>query len=152
MAAVGAVVIIQFTDKDGKTQKVQVNLPEGATNPQIVQPDVPAAVIPTGEPLSPLALVRKPAKIAGVESWSIETINPRGGAACCLSPDGHVLAMFSDDGVIRLWNIADQRLVRILLGHEEGARVVWAYQGYHFPSLFSGAATARRRAPTRKGC
>ena len=120
-AVVATVIIIHYTDKDGKKHEQTVQLPPGAINPEVViKPGDAPAAIPTGEPMSPLALVRKPAKIAGVESWSVETIGPRGDALCYLSPDGGQVASFGLDGVIRVWNTGDGRLIKVLLGNEVG--------------------------------
>ena len=120
-AAIAAtVVIIRYTDKDGKPREMRVDVPGKLDGPPIVQEGNPPAAIPTGEPMSPLALVRKPAKIAAVESWSIETVNPRGAATCCLSTDGRRVATCGSDGAIRVWNTSDGRLIQVLPGYSEG--------------------------------
>ncbi len=117
VVVVATVIIIHYTDPNGKKHEQTVELPAGAQNPEVViKPGDAPAAIPTSEPLSPLALVRKPAKIAGVESWSIETINPRGESVCCLSPDGLRVAIYGSDGVIRVWSIGDKRLIQIVPG------------------------------------
>ena len=57
----------------------------------------PLPPIKGGEPLSPLALVARPAEIKGVQSWTIETRNPRGQLlTVAYSPDGRWLAFSSD--------------------------------------------------------
>lgn len=71
-----------------------------------------------GGPLSETALVSEPAPIEGVRSWSIETRGHRAGAATAWNSDGSLLATFSDDGAIRLWNPVTGGLVKTLLGHD----------------------------------
>ncbi len=71
-----------------------------------------------GKPMSEMALVTNPAPIKGVRSWTIETRGHRAGAAAAWNPDGSLLATYSDDGAIRLWNPVTGGLVKTLLGHD----------------------------------
>jgi WD40 repeat protein len=74
------------------------------------------------EPLGPLALIRQPAKLPGVERWSIETRKPRAGlTAAAYSPDGKYFALAGYDGSIRLYDAQSQKLVRIFSGHQSNA-------------------------------
>ena len=136
------VVIIRYTDKDGKPREMRVDVPGKLDGPPIVQEGNPPATIPTGEPMSPLALVRKPAKIAAVESWSIETVNPRGAATCCLSTDGRRVATCGSDGAIRVWNTSNGRLIQVLPGYSEGWGLAFSPDGDRV-ALLDGSGSIR---------
>ncbi len=72
--------------------------------------------IETGDPISEVALVRHPAKIAGLKSWTIETRGHRGDATRIkASFDGRYFASGGEDGVIRVWETATGSLDRVLL-------------------------------------
>jgi WD40 repeat protein/tRNA A-37 threonylcarbamoyl transferase component Bud32 len=72
-----------------------------------------------GAPLSPLALVSRPAALAGVQSWSLETRSHRMHDVNGIgySPDGRRLATAGEDATVRIWTADRGELVRILLGH-----------------------------------
>ena len=76
--------------------------------------------------LGPLALVQRPAPLAGVESWSLEPVEPIGNFqlnksnSMGLSPDGKWFALGGDDGHVRVFDWASgssPRLARLLVGH-----------------------------------
>lgn len=143
MILVGALVawqIIRIKDKDGNTiaefklpkdgsvwkddKKIaDKDAPDGtrdkpAVDPAVIKPD-PLPPLKGGEPLSPIALVGRPAKIEGVRSWTIETRGHRGAIYWMeYSPDGKYLATPGHgDGTVRLWDAETGKLLNVLLGH-----------------------------------
>jgi WD40 repeat protein/tRNA A-37 threonylcarbamoyl transferase component Bud32 len=140
--AVGGVlagqIIIRVRDRDGK-DIAEYTVPEGGSVMIInrksekkpspdgtskaaaldLQPQ-PLPPLKGGEPISDAGLVRRPAEIKGVRTWTIETVRPRGGLyAVAYSPDGKLIATGGADGVIRLLDNKGQ-LVRALAGHGRG--------------------------------
>ncbi len=88
-----------------------------------------------GSPLGRSALVTRPASIAGIRSWSIETIGPRGQPiSMSFSPDGSMLAGAGWDGVIRIWDAQTRELKRCL-GHSLGVwSISWSPDGAYLAS------------------
>ncbi len=79
-------------------------------------------VLRAGQPLSVHALVPRPEKIPGLQSWSIELAGPHTAytTAIAASSKGDVIATGSNiTGKISLWN-RDGNYQRALLGHEAG--------------------------------
>ncbi|NUQ61628.1 MAG: protein kinase [Pirellulales bacterium] len=84
--------------------------------------------IAEGEPLSPSAIVARPAKIPGVRSWTIETLGHRGKVhTLAFSPDNSLLAASSVDDAVRLWDGSTGKLVRMLIG--AGPAIDWSPDG-----------------------
>ncbi|MCY2990547.1 MAG: WD40 repeat domain-containing protein [Planctomycetota bacterium] len=83
------------------------------------------------EPLSHQALVSKPAVIAGVRSWTIETIGHRFGVgAIAVSPDGQRFATAGMDGTLRIWEATTGKLLRAFVGHAMPVRsLAWSPDG-----------------------
>ena len=86
-----------------------------------------------GVPLSPWALVSRPAPIDGVLSWTITTRTGRGSVNHVgYSPDGRWLAATNDDDVVRLFDPGTGRLDRALLGHFGAVRALaWSSDKTH---------------------
>ena len=78
--------------------------------------------VAAGEPLSRYALVTNPAKIPGVESWTLETRNHRIGSIwIAYAPDARHFATSSGfDGTIRIYDSDSLRLDRVIVPPEAG--------------------------------
>lgn len=119
--AAGVVVIIR--KNDGTKERIALKAGErleiddqGAA--KIVQPSVPPPVDEQtiGRPLSTFALVRTPAKLPNVDSWTIETRTPRGATYWAeFRPDGRQLATLGEDCVVRILDLDTGKIVRCLV-------------------------------------
>lgn len=107
--------------------KAKLEKPPSKAKPVVVGPpskpvhlDLKPDPLPTfkpGQPLSDMALVTNPAPMPGALSWTLETIGHRGQVLClAFSPDGRRLASVADDGMLRIWDPATGRLLRIMVG------------------------------------
>jgi WD40 repeat protein/serine/threonine protein kinase len=88
----------------------------------------PPRTLAPGSPQSPMALVGHPAPLAGVRSWSIESIGHRSSVlAVSHSPDGRWLASAGFDGTVRVWDAVTRRPARFLVGHTAAVNaLVWS--------------------------
>jgi WD40 repeat protein len=77
------------------------------------------------------ALVTKPAPLAGVTRWTLESPRHRGAiVAMDVAPDGKRVATGGDDGVVRIWNLETGGLDRAFIGHRYGIYLVaWSPEG-----------------------
>ncbi|MGH7170102.1 MAG: hypothetical protein ACRELG_07490, partial [Gemmataceae bacterium] len=94
-----------------------------------IEPE-PLAPLAPREALSPFALVRQPAKLAGVRSWSIATRQmsiPTAGIA--YRPDGKRLAVGSWDNTVNIWEVPSGRLVQVLLPPVGAPALAWSPDG-----------------------
>ncbi|MBI4615443.1 MAG: serine/threonine protein kinase [Planctomycetes bacterium] len=93
--------------------------------------------IRTGDPLSPVALVGRPAGIEGLASWTLETRSHRGLVnAVALSPDGKLLATAGDDATVRIWEVESGRSLRILVGHAAPVyAIAWSPDGMRLATM-----------------
>ena len=73
--------------------------------------------------ISPFALVRNPAELDGVKSWTVETPLHRASIDdLSFSPDKQWLATTSEDGSVRIWTADNVQLSRIFLNHNKRVR------------------------------
>lgn len=76
-------------------------------------------------PMSPTALVQRPPKLVGkeseaVQSWTLLPVRVSPNSARALSADGSRLATFGSDGAVRVWDVDQQKLTTVLIGHSAG--------------------------------
>ena len=120
VGVLAAQIIVTIRGQDGKEKQVALKpgseLKVDADTGEVTvvpKPAIRSAEIASGDPLSPAALVDQPATIEGIESWTIETIAPRGYIiAAAFRPDGKQLATLGVDQTIRLWNVETGKLER----------------------------------------
>jgi sulfatase modifying factor 1 len=108
-----------------KDEAKQAPTPRGGVR---IEPE-PLAPLPPGEPLSRFALVRQPARLPGVRSWTIERREAWIPSALAFRPDGKRLAVAGHDGAIRVWEPPTGRLVQLLLGNGLALSLAWSPDG-----------------------
>jgi WD40 repeat protein len=144
LGGMAAAIVIIVRDKDGK-EVAKVNVPEGGSAeikdagkgeanrqrelPGDKLPAAPVSPLLPNQPLSPTALVRQPAKLPGVRSWSIETRNLWYPEVMAYRPDGKRLAVGTHEGVTRIWEPESGRLVQVLFGHGPVFSLAWSPDG-----------------------
>ncbi len=71
-----------------------------------------------GAPLSPTALVQRPAPVRGLASWTLlpREGNDGGPPGVAYRPDGRRFAAIDVQGVVRIWEAEGGRLVQVLVG------------------------------------
>ncbi len=84
--------------------------------PRVVIAPQPPPKVERGAPLNDLALVSRPAALAGAQSWTVETAQHRAAVEdVAYSPDGRFLATACRAGAVRVWEAGTRRLVRVLV-------------------------------------
>lgn len=82
------------------------------------------------QPLSMQALVSHPAAIAGIDSWTIETRQPRSHLyEVAFSADGRCYATGDDAGVVRVFESATDRLLRMFVVGSRVRSLDWSNAG-----------------------
>jgi WD40 repeat protein len=128
----GKVVKEVLVDKDQSITIVPAPVAEGKPDPA-PRPAGPTAgkqVFHFGRPLSPHALVQRPALLPGVRSWTLETVHNRGQSLpgyvsgndlqpVALASDGRQVAVVGADRTVRVYDVATGGLDRALL-HSSG--------------------------------
>lgn len=103
------------------------------------QPNAQTAYpVAPSRPLGPTALVRQPAALPQVSSWTMETRTQRGQIeGIALHPDGRQFAVGGTDGVIRLYDVETGVLLRALVG--QGGSVfalAWSPDGLRLAAAY----------------
>jgi WD40 repeat protein len=98
-------------------------------------PDLQPALQGPPGPISPLALVTKPAALPGLVSWTVETRGHRSQIyAVAWNNQGDRFATASEDGSVRVWDSASGKLVRIFLHPSGVIAVAWSPDGKRLAS------------------
>jgi len=101
--------------------------------------------ITPGDPLSNRALVTKPPAVKGAKSWTIDTKRHRWQVInVSISPDGALAATSGYDGMIRIWDMATGKFIRVLVGHGYYSYgVAWSPDGSMLATTGGSDGTAR---------
>ncbi len=141
-----SVIVLTFKTKDGKETQVTVagngelqsvaihaDAPAGPVSPpgKVDKPALPFTRQPapkqpqarqpgaTLPAMSLYAMVRTPAKLEGVESWTLETVGHRVPVdSLAYSPNSKWLASLDGSGQIRVWEAESGKLVNLLMDDE----------------------------------
>lgn len=101
--------------------------------------------ISPGAPLSVRALVTHPPQVRGLLSWTVESRRHRGALyGLSPSPNGRLVATGGLDGTVRVWQLADGQLLRVLVGHDSySGSVAWSPCGTLIASAGTWDGTVR---------
>jgi WD40 repeat protein len=97
-----------------------------------------------GPPIHGRMLVTRPAPIAGVRSWTLDTFE-HADRVCALAfrPDGRQFASASYEGKIVVWDALAAKPVRLLMGHEAVMALAWSPDGKQLASAGGEDNTVR---------
>ncbi len=94
-----------------------------------------------GDPLSPLALVPRPAKVDKVTSWTIEPAEHRSTVNdIAFSPDGTLIATAGQDGTARVWDTRTRELRRIIVCPGPVKTLDWSRDGRYLATAQASGA------------
>jgi len=100
-----------------------------APEPLELEPGAPSPAVGS------MALVRQPAPLPGLRSWTIDVVPTRVVFALAFGPDGRQLLGAGSDGTIRIWETGKERPLRVLLGHDSGQiSACWSPDGKYLAS------------------
>jgi serine/threonine protein kinase/WD40 repeat protein len=122
----------EFTLKRGN--RVIVKVTRNGPTPTPPPPPPPPPPEPSVEPMSPVALVRRPAQLKDLLSWTIETIGERNSFNVPVySPDGKRVATCWGDATIRIWDTSSGELFKALIcpSNDKGGVLAWSPDGKH---------------------
>jgi WD40 repeat protein len=133
--------------KDGDQGKAESKVPSAPPKEEVRRAAAPLPPLLPGEPLSPLALVSRPAKLPDVRSWTIESRILKPPHCMAYRPDGKRLAVGTIDGRIHIWEPQSGRLVQVLLHDVRKAAVIrslaWSPDGRILAAGLSGERPIR---------
>jgi WD40 repeat protein len=149
LLAAGAVllpqIIIRIKGPDGK--ETEITAPGGSKvaidEKGRVNIELPASQDKPADPIHPLALVQRPARLKGLATWSIAPRNHAMGAtSLAYSPDGKWVYSAGADGAVRSYSADTLTLRSVFLGHQGWARVAASPDG-KFLATCGGDGTVR---------
>ena len=106
-----------------------------------VAPDTVASAAPDSWQPGPAenvlpGLIARPAKRPGVDRWQLETRLPRSEiGALAFSPDGRLLALGTNHGLVRVYDAQTRKLVKLLVDHTKPVNAIaWKQDGSQLAS------------------
>ncbi|NQT17263.1 MAG: protein kinase [Planctomycetes bacterium] len=117
--------------------------------PESVEPESIASTVSETWPLGPAdnvlpGLIGRPAERPGIGRWQLETVGPRSEIlSAAFSPDGRLLALGTDRGLVRIYDSKTHKLVRLFVGHTDRVNsvaedrvtsVAWRHDGRQLAS------------------
>lgn len=125
LAAMGLVWAAISNRPNDKAQQ-----PKEPPAPLVPLPPEPPIAIKAGDPMSGIALTRKPKAYPNVLSWTLETVRHRKPvAAFAFQPGGTLFATGSNDGTIRVYDAKTWQLVKAIVAPSDVRLLAWSRDG-----------------------